>query len=304
MRGLAPVRHLARATSLAGALAATALACGGPEVGRTTGGPLVASDAPASRQDTDGAPRLAEPAPLPTGRPYAPTPITEAAEALTDLALAAVEARPVEASPVPLRHPLREGVEVVWSDSLGARPGAISVLGIAFELELILKRGHPTPGADGAARYGSVRATVALSRNGLRLVELRPRVMSPDPGGGAPPRGMEGLEELARTLVTALRQGDVTEYDLTEADRRLLDDDAVWAEAQELRLIHARIPEIRALLEGLPDEPLAYRLDEVAILARDDHDRLLSLSMEFDPHGDSFALRTTPLVEVRRLWPR
>jgi hypothetical protein len=282
------------------------VSCGGPDVGRTTGGPLIEPRETAPRDTSQPADTAgpSEPAELPTGRPFAPTPVTEYAETLTDLAVAAVEGRPLPASEVPLRRPVEGAPEVVWSDSLADRPREISVLGIAFELELILKRGQPTPGAEGAARYGSVRATVALSRNGLRLVELHPRVMSPDPGGGSPPAGMEGLPELARTLVAALRRGDVTEYDLTEEDRLLLDDDAVWAEAQELRLIHARIPEIRELLEGLPDEPLAYRLDEVAVLARDDHDRLLSLSMEFDPHGDSFALRTTPLVEVRRLWPR
>lgn len=284
-------------------LALASVSCGGGDVGRTTGGPLIddtgrgertprAHDAP-----DEGAPAI-------SGRPYASTPITEFAEAMTDLALAAVEGRPLPTSPVPLRHSIDGAPEVEWSEHLRERPRRITVIGIAFELELILKRGTPPEGAEGAARFGSVRATVALSRNGLRLVELRPRAMTPEPLGGAPPRGLEGLPALARQLVSDLRQGDIHTYDITESDRVLLGDDAVWAEAQELRLIHARIPEIRRLLEGLPDEPLAYHLDEVGILARDDQDRLLSLAMDFDPRDGSFALSTQPLVEVRRLWPR
>ncbi|HJL18666.1 MAG TPA: hypothetical protein RMH99_23595 [Sandaracinaceae bacterium LLY-WYZ-13_1] len=286
-------------------IAWVATACGGPDVGRTTGGPLrdVTPDRRAPRH-TPGPPTEEATASRPSGRPYADTPITAFAEALTDLALAAAEGRPTPRGAAPLRRTVAGPPEVRWSEHLRERPRAFTVLGIAFELELVVKRGEPAEDAEGAARYGSVRATVALSRNGLRIVELRPRVMQPSPGGGAPPAGMEGLAELARTLVGDLRRGDVTAYDLTEEDRQLLADEAVWAEAQQMRLIHARIPEIQALLEGLPDTPLAYRLDEVAILTRDDRDRLLSLSMDFDPHGESFALRVTPLVEVRRLWPR
>lgn len=241
-------------------------------------------------------------APRPSGRPYADTPISAAGEALTDLALAAARGAPLPPSPLPLRRTLEEP-HVEWLRGLEDEPGELTVLAFAFKIELFFKRGEPARDAEGPARWGSVRATVALSRNGLRLVSLRPRAMTPHARGGTPPPGMEGLPALAAQLIADLRAGDVSGYELTEDDRRLLSNDAVWAQAQEERLIHARVPELQRMLRGMPASPIAYGLDDVAILARTADDRLVTLNLELDPHGGSFALQTRPLVSVHLLWP-
>lgn len=239
---------------------------------------------------------------LPSGRPFADSPITTFAEALADLALAAIEARPLPPSPVPTSEPLGAPL-VEWPD--GVVPlRQLNVLAVAIELDLVLKRGEPPPGAIGPARWGELRATVALSRNGLRLVELRPAEMRDASEGGAPPAGLEGVAALASDLLTGLRAGDLSAYELTEDDRALLANEVAWARIQHDRPHHGRLRDIRAMLAALPNEPLAYRLDEVAVLARDDRGGLYSLSLELDPRGGSFVLRTTPLVTVRRLWPR
>ncbi|MEQ8722190.1 MAG: hypothetical protein RID81_12965 [Sandaracinaceae bacterium] len=248
------------------------------------------------------APEVAAPA-RPSGRPYAPTPISEVGEALTDLALAATQSAALPTPTLPTRRALEEP-HVIWQRGLEDEPSAgLTVLAFAFEIELFFKRGEPARDAEGAARWGSVRATVALSRHGLRLVSLRPRAMSSQARGGTPPPGMEGLPALARELTDAIRAGDVTRYELTDDDRRLLSNDAVWAQAQEERLIHARVPEMQRMLRGMPTEPIAYGLDDIAILARTADDRLVTLNLELDPHQGSFALATAPLVTVHLLWP-
>lgn len=275
--------------------------CGGGAVGRTTGGPLIDVGVARHRPARVEPPRASAPA---TPVAFAETPITQLATALTRAALAAVERHHTEPLPVPTRRPLasHSALEVDWSERIEGRPQHLEVLGFAFELELILKRGDP-PDDDSETVWGSIRATVAVSRYGLRLVELRPRAISPDPEGGVLPPGTEGIPEISRRLLSDLRRGNMDAYALTETDRSLLDNEAVWTRVRDGRLTPARVAEMRDMLVGLPDEPLAYRLDDVAILVRDERGRLLSLTMDFDPSEGSFALSTTPLVRVRQLWP-
>ena len=274
-------------------LAVSACGSGQPDVGRTTGGPLheAAQDPPPPR------------APRPSGRPLADTPITAAAEGLIDLALAAVAGHGAP-SPVPTRRELTDPPRVAWRDVPEGRPGPLTVLGFAIEIELVLKRGEPPPDAVGPERWGSIRVTYVLSANGPRLVSLRPRATSPTTEGGAPPPGLEGLSEVARDLLRDLRRGDPSRYELTAADRTLLANDSLWSRVENERLMNAPVAQIQRMLVGLPEEPLAYRLDEVSILVRDADDRLLSLDLNFDPTDGSYALGVDPLVEVRRLWPR
>jgi hypothetical protein len=238
---------------------------------------------------------------LPAGRPFAPSPITETAEAFADLALAAIEARPLPPSPIPTAGPITSNVD--WRDGVTSL-NELSVIAVAFEVDLVLKRGVPAEDAEGVARWGELRAVIAVSRNGLRIVELRPGEMRDDATDRAAPAGLEGLVPLTRDLLSRLRAGDLSIYELTEDDRRLLANDVAWARIQHDRPHHGRLREIQEMLASLPHEPLGYRLDDVSILARDGQNRLYALSLEVDPHGDTFALVTEPLVTVRRLWPR
>ncbi|MBX3268758.1 MAG: hypothetical protein KF729_00770 [Sandaracinaceae bacterium] len=256
-------------------------------------------DEPGERQ-----PALARPdaAPRASGRPYADTPISEVAEELTDLALAVADGRPPPPTEVRLRSALDGAEQARWHTD---RPReAPLVIGIAFELELILKRGVPDDDAEPAERWGSLRLTLALSRNGLRLYSVRPRTMSRALPGGPLPSALAGLGALAAGLVAALRSGDVAAYALDEADRALLGNDEVWAQVQEDRVRPELVTQIAAMLATLPDAPLAYRLADVAVLAADADGRLLSYAMSWDLEGQRFVLATEPLVEIRQLWPR
>jgi hypothetical protein len=222
---------------------------------------------------------------------------------LIDLALAAVQGHAAP-SPVPTRRALSDPPRVAWRDVPEGRGGPLTVLGFAIEIELVLKRGEPPPDATGPERWGSLRVTYVLSVNGPRLVSLRPRVTGPSSEGGALPAGLEGLADLARELLSDLRRGDPSRYELTAADRALLANDSLWARVADQRLMNAPVAAIQQMLTSLPNEPLAYRLDDVSILVRDADDRLLSLDLNFDPVDGSYALGVDPLVEVRRLWPR
>ncbi len=277
-------------------------ACGGPSTTALTRGPrgrLIDAPLPARRA---GLPRTA-PAPLPIpGRPFADSPISGFAEQHADSALAAVEGRPLPPPPVATHVPV-DTPEIEWSERARPRPRRLDVLAVALEVELVLKRGRPDGSATGPERWGSLRATLAITRNGVRVVSLRPGAMSPDPQGGAPPRGLEGLGPLSRRFLADLRRGDMSSYELTEADRALLANDAVWVQVHEDGPPLGRARELARMLEGLPDTPLAYWLDDVGVLARDEEGRLYALTLELDPYGDTFALATSPLIEVRRLWP-
>ncbi len=290
---------------LGAALLLLAAGCGGGPTPMVlgTGGRLIESPPRPRHMMLAEPPPTPAPERLPT-RPFAETPITAFAESITDLALAALERRPLPPSPVPTRRPIDSDEIVEWSGFVGPRPSRLEVLAVAIEVDLILKRGEPPPDGENAARWGSLRTTLVVNRNGLRLVSLRPAVMSPDPGGGVPPAGLEGLEPIARQLIAHLRRGDVSPYDLTEQDRQLLSNDMVWREVLQDRPTHARVREVASMLVELPDAPLAYRLDDVAILTRDPEGRLYGLSLELDAQGNSFVLTVSPLLHVRRLWPQ
>jgi len=276
------------------ALTITALAsCGGAARDHTDGPDEIADDGP---------PPLAEAeAPRASGRPYADTPLTPIADDLTALALAAISGAPLPVTRAPLDAPLESPLEIDWQSTAPRDP---VVLGIAFEIELILKRGAPDDDAVGPDRWGSIRLTLALSRHGLRLVSLRPRTMSHALPGGSLPPPMRGATAVAAELLGAIRAGDVTGYAMGEDERRLLDNDEVWLQAQQDRVSPEMVRQVQQMIATLPDEPLAWRLDDIAVLIADADDRLLSLAFEWDADGQgSFALRTSPLIEVRQLWP-
>ena len=235
---------------------------------------------------------------------FARTPITETAEALSRLAVSAAMTPQIDPSPIATRRPLgTPGLEVDWSSQIDGRPRGLEVLGLALEIEIVLKRGTPPDHAEGRARWGSVRATLALSRNGLRLVELRGRAMEPDLDSGRAPQGFAGLDELVAALLNDLADGDMASYRLNQDDRALLNNDTVWARVEQ-DFSTGQLEEVREMVRGLPREPLGIRLDDVSVLVRDERHRLLSLSMDFDPRGESFVLATAPLVRVAQLWPR
>lgn len=262
---------------------------------------------PRARRPTAWEMRAIEAAPLP-GRPFAPTPITPFAEGITDFALAAAYGAPLPPPPVATRRPL-DGHSITsphvvdWSERIATRPERLEAMAVAIELEVILKRGEPDDAAP-SERWGSVHATLVVNRNGLRVVSLRPGAVSPSLRGGSLPRGLEGLEDALRTLLGDLRSGDVLHYELDDRDRRLLANDAVWAQLHEDGPPLARARQVGAILETLPHAPLAYVLDDIGVLARDEHGHLYGLSLELDPDGGTFSLQTTPLVSVRRLWPQ
>ncbi|MEZ4338849.1 MAG: hypothetical protein R3B82_19700 [Sandaracinaceae bacterium] len=283
-----------------GPLAALALgvlaACGPPSTGSGPR-PHVATRGGPSRVTSE-----AHREPRPSGRPFAATPITGVADELTDLAVAVAEGRPLPETHLPLRSPLGETPQARWFTE---RPiGGTTVIGIAFELELILKRGVPDDDAAPAERWGSLRLTLALSRNGLRVYSVRPRTMSRALPGGPLPPAMEGFATVAAEIVGALRAGDVSAYALDERDRELLQNDEAWLQVQDERVRPELVTQIQTMLATLPDAPLAYRLDDVAVLLVDHDERLLGYAMSWEPEGERFVLTTEPLVEARQLWPR
>jgi len=252
----------------------------------------------------DAAPQVRAPV-QPTrtpGRPYAPTPITQVGEELTSLALAAAGGEPLPQTSAPLRSSVERPTEVDWHTE--APSSALTTIGIAFEVEVILKRGEPEESATPPMRWGSIRLTVVLNRNGLRLYSVRPRTMSRALPGGPLPAGMEGFATVTETFLRALRRGDVSPWALDESDRNLLGNDEVWIQVEQDRVDAALVARLQTMLAPLPEAALAYRLGSVAVLVADAEERLLSLAMEWDAEGESFVLETAPLLEVRQLWPR
>lgn len=239
-----------------------------------------------------------------SGRPYAETPITPLANELTELALAALRRQPLAPPSFPTAGPLPSPAPIAWRTPDRLRdPDALAVIGIAFELELVMKRGRPDPDVDGPERYGAIRVTLALSRGGLRVVGLRPRLLSSSYGAGTLPVALVPLQQVARELLASIRAEDITGYRLTDEDRALLDNETVWMQMVEDRVPAGRVHELAQMLATLPEEPIAYVIDDVAVLARDREANLYSLTMDFDLRRGTFAMQTQPLLEVRRLWP-
>ncbi|MFK7987892.1 MAG: hypothetical protein AB8I08_17875 [Sandaracinaceae bacterium] len=268
----------------------TLFACGPSDVGRTTGGPLLE---PRESEPIDAPPR-------PAGRPYAAQPIAPFAEAMTDYALTAVRGGPLPEPVIPLSGEVgpvsyREGVE--------PPDGAMQVLGFAFEMELVLKRGQPVPDAEGAARWGSVHAIIGVTRHGLRLVEFRPRRVRPRGSEGQPPTAMSGALPIAADLLNDVRRGDLDGWALGEPDRQLLGNDAIWSRvrADGPRAVHVR--ELRALLETVEGPLLGTVFGDMAVLVALPDQRLLSLALRLESTGSGYRLRASPLVEVGQVWP-
>jgi hypothetical protein len=236
-------------------------------------------------------------------RRFASSPITDFGEGIRALALAAIWHQPLPAPPIEPDRPLGSSAQVVWSERSLPVPRHLDVIAFAMDIEIVLKVGEPAPDAEGHARWGSLRVTIALGENGARLVALRPIETSNAPMAQLPP-SLAQLPELAGDLLAGLRRGDLSAYDLTEDDRLLLANDAVWSELQEDRPDPALLREIGELLASLGNGPLGYRLDDLSVLARSDDNALYALSLELDRAGDRYALATSPLVHVRRLWPR
>ena len=117
------------------------------------------------------------------------------------------------------------------------------------------------------------------------------------------PTAMAPFADVVRELLASLRAEDISAYALTDEDRALLDNETVWSQMVEDRVPPGRVHLLAQMLHTLPEAPIAYLLDDVAVLARDADANLYSLTVDFDPEGASFALRTDPLVEVRQLWP-
>jgi len=220
---------------------------------------------------------------------YAESPITALADSLTDLAMAAVRGEALPQTELALRQG-EPGQPLVALAPGTPQPVGLSVVGLGMDLETAL------PAASGEGG-GMLRTGVFLCASGLRLADLD--VREPREAWTLPP-AFAGVEQVAATVLEALRAGRVETLVFAERDRSVIGHDGLFdlmleggPEAGEMQAATA--------MARWQTAPSGYWIDGVALLARDEGGRLYALRMQFQQAPGSLTIETDPLVSVRRL---
>jgi len=275
--------------------------CSAPQEVALGGEPSSSSDeAVEGGSAPDGAPPAPDPAP-PTlsARPYGASPITETAEALTDAALAALRDEPIPQIPVPTRGSA-SGPPVVRRrphDGQVVMPqGEITVLGLFFELEVVLKVAPAGVDQPTEASDGGLEVIVYVGSRGVRIIGLEPRRMGSSPGH-ALPQGLTGLEQVVADVLERLRAGTTEELFLGEAERALFGPE-LWREVTRSMPRGEQLERARRLVESVGDVTMTYEIDDSGVIARDEQGTMFMIEFDFDDVDGRIVLDASPLFRI------
>lgn len=256
--------------------------------------PAVVAVAPAKE------PRPAQSPPSLSGPPrdpralFPPSPITDFANSMRQIALAALDGGPLPEVGVPIERQ-RDPNRLVRAEQ--PRPAArdLEVFAFAMEITLILR----APNADGGSDEddGGFEVIAFLSRTGLKVAGLRPRgprAIKETPGW------LSGARTFGNDVLGALRRRRIGDLLVGDTERPVLNDDFLFK-----RLMDER-PKVDALerLEALAakhERALGYHFDDVYLLARDRSGSLVGLQLQVDEDDGQLMLDAAPLVRVERL---
>lgn len=262
--------------------------------------PVELSQAPETPGDASGD----EGAELLSALPYADTPVTFFAEQMTRALLAAVRDEPLPQLPVPTALPIGPtGPDVQYQGSEARPVGELTVLGFGMEVDFVLKVGEPDPDGAPGTQDGQLRATIYLTRNGLRLLELRSSEMGRESGLPAP-QVLCDLDSVGHDILQRVRDDTISQLFLGETERRILGNDDVWREVQEGRPSGEVLQRVRVMVDQFgPTPPITFRLDDGGILVRDEAGSVFTLSFDLDDDGSQVVLSADPFVRVQPLSP-
>ncbi|MCL4749536.1 MAG: hypothetical protein KJ015_05225 [Myxococcales bacterium] len=238
-------------------------------------------------------PTLSGPPGSPSGA-FAASPLTEFAGGVRDIALAALDGRPLPQGAIPV-EPSRDPSRRVRSDKPPPPSRELDVFAFAMEITLVLREPSSTSADD--PEDGSIELIAFLSRTGLKVAKLEAR----SPRSHRPlPVWLSGVERFGNEVLTALRGGGIGQLLVGEAERPVLSDDFLYRRLMDERpkLEQLRSAEALAARHG---RVLGYRVDDVFLVSRDRAGVIWGLELELDESDGQVMLDGSPLVRVERL---
>ena len=237
-----------------------------------------------------------------SARPYADTPITAFANAMTEVMVAAAQGETMPQLPFPtVGHVDPSAPQLEFRDQNDRPQGELTVLGFGMEVDFIFKTGQPVPDAAPGTEDGRLRTVLYVTRHGLRLLELRSALMDEDAGLPAP-QIFSGLDGVAHDLFERVRNDTLAELYLGDLERQIIGNEEVWREASEQRPRPDSIERVRVMAEQFgPTPPVTYYLDDGGVLVRDERGSIFSISFDFEDVNGQLVLESNPLFRVARL---
>lgn len=238
--------------------------------------------------------------PTPSGPPgspsgaFAASPLTDFAGGVRDIALAALDGRPLPRGAIPI-EPSRDPTRMVRSKHQPPPSRELDVLAFAMEITLVLREPDSTSADD--PEDGSIELIAFLSRAGLKVAKLEAR----SPRSHRPlPAWLSGVERFGHEVLIALRGGGIGRLLVGEAERPVLGDDFLYRRLMDERpkLEQLRSAEALAARHG---RVLGYRVDDVFLVSRDRAGVIWGLELELDESEGQVMLDGSPLVRVERL---
>lgn len=237
-------------------------------------------------------PTLSGPPVAATGS-FAPSPLSDFANGVREIAFAALDGRPLPQGSIPV-EPSRDPSRRVRSDSPPPPSSELDVVAFAMEITLVLR--EPSEGADDEQR-GSIELIAFLSRTGLKVAGLRTRGPRK---GYALPGWLAGAERFGGDVVAALRDRRLGALLVGEAERPVLGNDFLYQRLMEERPKLEAIQDAEALSAG-HTRVLGYKVDDLFLVTRDRGGVIWGLQLELEDPDDQPILDGSPLVRVERL---
>lgn len=224
---------------------------------------------------------------------FAPSPLTELANGIRDIALAALDGRPLPSGAIPVQ-PSRDPERRVRSDGPAPKSSDLDVLVFAMEMTLVLRAPRDSGGDDDGR--GAIEIIAFLSRTGLKVASLRTR----DARSYHPlPDWLSGVGRGGGEIFSALKSRRIGDLLVGQTERPVLGDD-LYQMLMEKRPTVERLQEAEALAAA-HDRVLGYHLDDVFLVARDRDGTVWGLELEIDESDGKHYLDGSPLVRIERV---
>lgn len=239
---------------------------------------------------------------------FAPSPLTDLAKALTNLAVTVLDGNPPPPGPIAIER-VRSGKKLVRSEAALPRGSELEFFLFGIQMYAILEEGPDpdisvgspgSPGPPPRAEDGAVRITGLVGSTGFRVVDLSAR------SGRKPqrlPGWLMGSVQASNDTVDAIRRGRIGSLFITEADRSVFLSEGLFERAmKEL----PKPDEVRAAEEAVKKHPrvLGVEVDDLYLVAREKTDQkgefFYAFEFNVDEDDGQLVLDSSPLMEVEK----
>jgi hypothetical protein len=239
-----------------------------------------------------------------SGSPFAPSPLTELATALTKLASTVLDGNPPPRGPIPIEA-LRRDRKLI--DSSGPPPQSADLEFLAFGIEMMVMFHEGTdpnisagsPGPPPPPEDGAVEATLLLGKTGIKIVELHLRSGKKSQ---KLPGWLAGASPVGNDLADAARRGKLDAMLVGESERSVLGNDKLFQMALKERPKPERVREVEAAAKKYP-RTLGVEIDELYLLAKSRSGAIFVFEFNIDEDDGQIVLDAAPLFSVERRDP-